>query len=71
MDYKELLASIARDKGDIDLSEYILKYEKVIVPRAGDIITKTDSGIAGTVEPKTTTKYNITVMPEATCDGCQ
>ena len=51
MDYKELLASIARDKGDIVLSEYILAYK----PK--EVITKQ--------------KYNITLMPEATCDGCQ
>lgn len=71
MDYKELLASIAKDKGDIGLYEWIMKYEKVKEPTAGDIIPKIDSGIAKDAEPIIKTKYNITQMPEATCDGCQ
>lgn len=54
MDYKELLAGIAKDKGDIGLYEWIMKYEKV-----------------EEVKPIIKPKYNITKMPEATCDGCQ
>jgi hypothetical protein len=57
MDYKELLASIAKDKGDNDLYEYIMKYEKPV--------DKIDTYKAGAG------KFNITKMPEATCDGCQ
>lgn len=54
--YIKMLVSIAKDKGLLELASYIERYGKDIEVKVDPIIKQ---------------KYNITQMPEATCDGCQ
>lgn len=71
------LASIARDKGMYELADYIGKFSetpKVLVHYTSEEGVK-DIVEAGVITPdysKLNNKtFKITVMPEATCDGCQ
>lgn len=59
------LASIARDKGEYLLADYIGKFGTQV----DTVIHATP--IEGVNEIVKAGKFNITVMPEATCDGCQ
>lgn len=57
LNYQEVLASIASDKGLPELAKHIESFG----------FTPETSTPVNAVSPK----YNITKMPEATCDGCQ
>lgn len=57
LNYQVVLASIARDKNLPELAKHIESFG----------FTEETSAPVNDVSPK----YNITKMPEATCDGCQ
>ena len=61
LNYQSILASIARDKGLNDLAAHIESFSKE---------SKVDAVLTESVGVPIY-KYNITKMPEATCDGCQ
>ena len=76
--YKRILSEIAKERGLDKLSEYILSYEEKEEISKINTTMVIDSGLPpenrNTPEPyiaHTKTKYNITKLPEATCDGCQ
>lgn len=58
--YIPILSAIAKDKGLHDLSNYISLFKPAKIA---------DPVYVSSLTP--TKKYNITVLPEATCEGCQ
>ena len=59
VNYRSILSDIAKDKGLDDLANYIKEYKES--PKKNEVL----SNLVGAPV------YNITTMPEATCDGCQ
>ena len=70
MNWKEILASIASDKGQDDLSKHILKYVEETKP-VYEILSSEPIDIKHDYSTMSTKMFTITRMPEATCDGCQ
>lgn len=58
LNYKKLLSSIALERELVELAEYIDKFDPSVVSSSNGA-------------QKAVGVYNITVAPEATCDGCQ
>lgn len=71
INWKETLASIAKDKGQESLAKHILGFVENLKPVYE--ILSTDAPVATPTDYSGMNKkmFNITVMPEATCDGCQ
>ena len=57
MNYRNVLSSIARERGFEQLAAHIDSFMPSVVQ--------------SNIVPGTATVYNITKAPEATCDGCQ
>lgn len=71
INWQETLAQIADDKGWSALGAHIRTFNPDVYPPAVFHYTTPEAAqeiVATPIEQKT---FNITVMPEATCDGCQ
>lgn len=62
INWVETLAQIAGDKGQTNLAAYIRTFGEGQIPQ--EVVTHDYSKLS-------TRTFNITTMPEATCDGCQ
>lgn len=71
INWKETLASIAKDKGQDSLSTYILGFVEDLKPVYEILSTDAPVEIQHDYSGLNKKMFNITVMPEATCDGCQ
>lgn len=77
INWVETLAQIADDKECSALGAYIRKFEEQPLPPPVYEVPKVDTSAKMPVDYSGLSSnfakpvYNITVMPEATCDGCQ
>ncbi len=71
INWKSTLASIATDKNQPELAKHILKYVENLRPEYEILSTEAPVHVHPDYSGVDKKKFNITVMPEATCDGCQ
>ena len=70
INWKETLAVIAEDKGNKPLAKHIRSFVEELHP-VYEILSSEELHVHPDYTNVNKKTFNITVMPEATCDGCQ